>query len=295
MDKDYNNKEVKSAEEDEDISLGSLLRRSREERRIDLDEAASVTRIRRNNLEALENEEWSKLPSRVFVKGFLRSYAEFLGLDKEMVLDSYRKVFPFQECKPEALKGIDLKSTRWYHITIILVLALAFALAIIYLKKSDISIIDKALQHIETQVPEEKKEDLSENKDDKIQEDIFLEGENEDTAEKKDEIVPKLDSAQATRILRELTVPQEEIYEEPLSPRYTLTANVNKQTWIAINIDDSSVKEYLFQPGNTVKWTAEKGFDILVGNAGGIEFFLNGNPVGNLGAEGQVVRVNLPK
>ncbi len=82
MDKSHNNRKAEGIPED--TSLGSLLRRSREERHIDLDEAVSTTRIRRNYLEALENEEWSKLPSQVFVKGFLRSYAELLGLDKEM-------------------------------------------------------------------------------------------------------------------------------------------------------------------------------------------------------------------
>jgi cytoskeletal protein RodZ len=95
MDKSYNNKKAKDIQED--ISLGSLLRKSREERHIDLDEVVRLTRIRRHTLEALENEEWSKLPSQVFVKGFLKSYAEFLGLDKEMVLNYYQKASPFQK------------------------------------------------------------------------------------------------------------------------------------------------------------------------------------------------------
>ena len=44
-----------------------------------------------------------------------------------------------------------------------------------------------------------------------------------------------------------------------------------------------------------MKWTADKGFDILVGNAAGIEFFLNGKEVGYLGPEGKVVRLKLPE
>ncbi|GAG11961.1 unnamed protein product, partial [marine sediment metagenome] len=51
----------------------------------------------------------------------------------------------------------------------------------------------------------------------------------------------------------------------------------------------------LFRPGETMRWTAEDSFDILIGNAGGIEFSLNGNPIGHLGAEGKVVRLKLPE
>ncbi|MBC8462695.1 MAG: DUF4115 domain-containing protein, partial [Deltaproteobacteria bacterium] len=95
--------------------------------------------------------------------------------------------------------------------------------------------------------------------------------------------------------LEEPTIPKERKDEKPLSPRFLLTANVNSRTWIAIYIDDEPVKEYLFQPGETMRWTANKGFDILVGNAGGIEFFLDGKAVGHLGPEGKVARVRLPE
>jgi cytoskeletal protein RodZ len=302
----------------EDISLGSLLRRSREERNIDLDEAVEATRIRRNNLEALENEDWNKLPSSVFVKGFLKSYAEFLGLDKEMVLDHYRKVFPHQEYKPQALKGINLQSAKGYLFVIIAVLILAFVFAVIYLKKSDVSVIDKTIQNVEIQAPEEEKENLPEDANDQVreieeEEEFVFEGETENTTEEsvieenaakedvteeitaeENVVAPESEPDQGDRIFRELAVPEEEEHEEPSSPQYTLTANINKQTWIAIYIDEKPVKEYLFQPGNTVKWSAEEGFDILIGNAGGIEFFLNGDPVGNLGTEGSVVRLKLP-
>ncbi|MFW6148020.1 MAG: DUF4115 domain-containing protein, partial [Thermodesulfobacteriota bacterium] len=83
--------------------------------------------------------------------------------------------------------------------------------------------------------------------------------------------------------------------EEPVSPQFTLTAKVTKRTWIAIYVDDQPVKEYLFQPGETFSWQADQGFDILVGNAGGIDLILNGEEIGPLGAEGKVVRVKLPE
>ncbi len=296
MEKSHKNKKVKDIPED--ISLGSLLRRTREERNIDLDEAVTVTRIRRHNLEALENEEWSKLPPRVFVIGFLRSYAEFLGLDKEMVLGSYKRISPFQEYKPQALKEIRPQSERWNLIIIIPVLALALIAAIIYLKKNNISIVEKPYKYLETESRVEEKENMAEKEvnkgqDYKRREDVF--SKDEKAVKKGNENASKYISSADNTILKELTIPKETKDEKPLSPKLILTALVNSRTWIAIYIDDKPVKEYLFQPGETIRWAADKGFDILVGNAGGIEFFLNGKEVGDLGLEGKIVRVKLPK
>jgi len=296
MDKSYNNKKAKDIQED--ISLGSLLRRSREERHIDLDEVVRVTRIRRHTLEALENEEWSKLPSQVFVKGFLKSYAEFLGLDKEMVLNYYQKASPFQKYKPQVLKEIRPKSDRWNLIIIISVLALALIAAIIYLKRSNISIVEKVFQYLDTQNHVEKKgypvgREDNKGRDDKRGKGVFLK--DEKMVEEEKETVSKSKSIQDNIILEEPIIPKKTRDEKPLSPRYILTANVNSGTWIAIYIDDKPVKEYLFRPGRTPRWMADEGFDILVGNAGGIKFLLNGKEVGYLGPEGKVVRVKLPQ
>lgn len=296
MDKSYNNKKAKDIQED--ISLGSLLRRSREERHIDLDEVVRLTRIRRHTLKALENEEWSKLPSQVFVKGFLKSYAEILGLDKEMVLNYYQKASPFQKYKPQVLKEIRPKSDRWNLIIIISVLALALIASIIYLKRSNISIVEKVFQYLDTPIHIEEKGNAVEKEDNKSRGDKQKEGiffKNEKVIENEKETGSRLKSGEDNIFLEDPTIQKEREDEKPLSPGFLLTANVNSQTWIAIYIDDEPVKEYLFQPGETMGWTANKGFDILIGNAGGIKFFLNGKEVGCLGPEAKVVRVKLPQ
>ena len=294
MDKSHNNRKAKGIPED--TSLGSLLRRSREERHIDLDEAVSATRIRRNYLEALENEEWSKLPSQVFVKGFLRSYAEFLGLDKEMVRNCYLRTSPSQKYQPRVLKEVRPQSGRWHLTITIPVLALALIAAIIYLQRSNISIVG-TFQYL-TQSIVEKKDNAVQEQDDRGQEDTkeeVVSSKDEEVAEKEERATSKPESLEHTLVPEESAILEEAKEEQPLSPQLMLTANITSQTWIAIYIDEEPVKEYLFQPGQTVRWTAHKGFDILVGNAGGIEFFLNGKEVGYLGPEGKVVRVKLPE
>ncbi|MDI3256334.1 MAG: helix-turn-helix domain-containing protein [Kyrpidia sp.] len=66
--------------------MGQFLRRTREDRGLTLEEAAEATKIRRAYLEAIERGDWSALPPAVYARGFVRSYAEFLGLDGNEVL-----------------------------------------------------------------------------------------------------------------------------------------------------------------------------------------------------------------
>ncbi|MBW2005691.1 MAG: DUF4115 domain-containing protein [Deltaproteobacteria bacterium] len=296
MDKPSHKKKEK--EIPEDISLGVFLKKSREESHIELDEVVEATRIRRHNLEAIENEEWSKLPSQVFIKGFLKSYAEFLGLDKETVIHHYLRTSSFEKTTPEALKKTRLQFAKPYLIIIIPVLVLAFFVTLIYLNKRNISITDKAFQYLGTQSPGEKMGGITEKEDNKEQDDRekeILLLENEVMVEEVNKNTLKSKPVDDTIVLEDSTISITKEEKKPLLPRFILTANVKSRTWIAINIDDTSVKEYLFQPGQTPRWTAEKGFNILVGNAAGIEFSLNGKEVGNLGAQGQVVRITLPE
>ena len=81
------------------LSLGEELRQARVSNGITLDEAQRATRISRRYLEALENDDHAALPAAVFARGFLRSYAQFLGLDG----DELTVHFPGQPRPPTAL------------------------------------------------------------------------------------------------------------------------------------------------------------------------------------------------
>ena len=70
-------------------TFGERLKREREMREVSLKEVTSATRIGPRFLEALENEEWDKLPGGIFNRGFVRSIARFLGLDEENLLAEY--------------------------------------------------------------------------------------------------------------------------------------------------------------------------------------------------------------
>jgi cytoskeleton protein RodZ len=279
----WNNSEGK--ETGEEVSLGRLLKRRREERGIELDEAFKATRIRRHTLEALENDQWDELPPQVFVKGFLKTYAEFLGLDKERVLELYERVSPIKGATSKSMKQVRPRTRRWPLSLILALLALAFIASIVFLRRDDISVEEKSSQYLEAPEPVEE-----EGEEAAVREE---EGWDQAQADKTEDLA-RPESVEETDLTEVAPVP-EKSPEEPLTPQFDLTVTVRSRTWIAISVDDQPVKEYLFQPGETFTWKAYKGFDILVGNAGGIDFVLNGTEIGQLGAEGKVVRVRLPK
>jgi cytoskeleton protein RodZ len=71
--------------------IGQTLRETRMRNRIDITEVEAGTKIRAKYLRALENEEWDLLPGPTFVKTFLRSYADYLGLDSRMLVEEYKQ------------------------------------------------------------------------------------------------------------------------------------------------------------------------------------------------------------
>jgi cytoskeletal protein RodZ len=71
--------------------IGATLREARMRAKIDINEVETRTKIRAKYLRAIENEEWGLLPGDVYVKSFLRTYSEYLGLDSRQILDDYKR------------------------------------------------------------------------------------------------------------------------------------------------------------------------------------------------------------
>jgi cytoskeleton protein RodZ len=71
-------------------SIGETLREARMRQHLDITDVEARTKIRAKYLRALENEDFGMLPGATFVKSFLRTYAEFLGLDPHLLVEEYR-------------------------------------------------------------------------------------------------------------------------------------------------------------------------------------------------------------
>ena len=84
------------------FEIGNSLREARVRRGVDFAQAELATKIRGKYLRALEEEHFEVLPAETYVKGFLRTYAEYLGLDGQLYVDEYNSRFVIGEEQSEA-------------------------------------------------------------------------------------------------------------------------------------------------------------------------------------------------
>ena len=74
-------------------TVGQILKETRESKLYTLEHVEKATKIRRELLEALENDDYEKLPPPTFVQGFIKNYARFLNLDSNKLLAVFRREF----------------------------------------------------------------------------------------------------------------------------------------------------------------------------------------------------------
>jgi transcriptional regulator with XRE-family HTH domain len=116
--------------------VGEVLRTARRERNVSLTQAAAATRIRVSFLEALEESDYSQLPGAAYVTGFLRNYAQYLGLSPDDVLQDYyvHQAPPAPMVKPATRVIADgqhravRKRLMWVFVAIAVMFAGAFAI-----------------------------------------------------------------------------------------------------------------------------------------------------------------------
>jgi cytoskeletal protein RodZ len=117
-------------------SFGETLKRERELRQISLREIAEATKINLRYLDALERNDFRHLPGGVFNKGFVRAYAQFIGIDPEAMATAYLEEEQRQQARalrasgnepvePLPPEGRSLNGPRvWVVVLVILLLAL---------------------------------------------------------------------------------------------------------------------------------------------------------------------------
>lgn len=91
-------------------TLGDFLSKKREAKNISLEQASHDLLIKKDQLESLETGQWQKLPEPTFVSGFIKNYADYLGLDSKLALALYRR--EFDPAKAPARKPNLLGSKR---------------------------------------------------------------------------------------------------------------------------------------------------------------------------------------
>jgi cytoskeletal protein RodZ len=271
--------------------VGELLREERRRRSLDRGDISAKTKLREHIVEAIEKEAWDKLPPPVFVRGFIRSYAQALGIDEAKALGLYNREHPVVPTDPAPLIGSEeAESGRGKRILLILLLGILGAL-LLYLWQGgpapewpSVSREDKASETVRVPPEDEAAETAADAEPASSPLDALA------------PIEPQTDAGEDAKppALEEPVLKESEEVQSTDGPPYLLKAEVNERTWVKISVDGREPKEFLFQPGSRPEWKAEESFDIVIGNAGGIVLELNGELIDDLGASGQVIRLRLP-
>jgi cytoskeleton protein RodZ len=289
----------------EEPGLGELFKRGRERLGLSVEQVVEITRLRKHFVEALENEDWDNLPSGVFVRGFIKAYAQIVGLDQKKAVSLYERSSHAESLPPKPL----VKTSRARIGPILFLATLMVGIAVLILWILYPFSINSPLQPgtetsseprreppvtLNPVEPEPSKPEV------KIGTEKAVEAPKVNPAETPQQAqTPEADSsaveAKEQPALNAFETTEREPGEIPDQTQFVLTGHVKERTWIRICVDDQEPKEYIFQPGSRPQWKGVHGFNILIGNAAGIEFDFNGDMYENLGELGKVVRLKLPK
>lgn len=116
------------------FEIGNSLREARQRRGIDFAQAELATKIRGKYLRALEDEQFEILPSETYVKGFLRTYADFLGLDGQLYVDEFNARFVVgeeRELRPRRSRAKPKRNRRFETGVVVAALAAIVVLAVV--------------------------------------------------------------------------------------------------------------------------------------------------------------------
>lgn len=79
------------------LTTGEILQRERQNKKLTVEQVEKETRIRKKNLTAVEENDWSHFPSKTYILGVIKSYGKFLGLDEEKLSAFFRREYEQKE------------------------------------------------------------------------------------------------------------------------------------------------------------------------------------------------------
>ena len=271
--------------------MGSTLKAEREKKGLTIKDIEQETSIRAAYLEALEEGRYDVLPSEVYVKGFIRNYAEFLQLDPAPLVQEYREELHGADAAPVAEKtpkttsmvnerapfssGSDFherveKSHRKQIIlTLVAAVVIAFVGSIYYFFGEDPSAAkpQQPAQQAATQQPQTQSAQTTQQAQPAAQ-NVQPPAQNQ-TAQQPASTLGNTASAAAGQT--------------------DVSAVFTGRCWIQAVADGKVVYEGTAEANQTLRWTGKKEVVVTAGNAGAIDVTYNGQRIGKLGKEGIVV------
>jgi cytoskeleton protein RodZ len=248
-------------------SLGETLRQARLDRGVSLTDAENETRVRRRYLESLENEDYSALPAQVYTRGYIRTYARYLGLDPEATLDLYSPGRTREErsairpATPRLSGGqpVSLQIFLWLAGGLLLVFCGAYLWTQYNSFKDSVSSADPTLR------------------------------------------APIASAEPVATVGPSPQIPGQSVSAGPVgspapaSPTpergIVLDLRTTDRTWMEVWVDGTSQLQTTLPAGSTRSFTANSQVRIRVGNAGAVQASVNGESQGALGERNQVKEI----
>jgi cytoskeletal protein RodZ len=240
-------------------ALGEEFRSAREARGLTLSDVAEQIHIRSVYLNAIENEDWKSIGAPVYVRGFIRTYARFLGLDAEAAVARFNQTVPTE--RPSAsvtalpLDEDDVpRPSLWAIVGVVLAVALVGFVGWEYWQYTHGGGAPVA---VATPVPQ-----------------------------------PSASEGVRTASPAATGSPGPAASPAPGQARQ-LEIRLTERSWLRVAIDGTTQLEGIFPAGTTRTFTG-KVADVRAGNAGGVSVGLNGRPPAPMGKEGDVVEQRYP-
>lgn len=273
------------------LSYGQYLKAMRLEKRVRLEEISQETRIGMDILRRIEKEDDDALPAEVFVKGFLRAYSEVIGVDGEKAVHKYlaQRESVQEPLAPQKLY-VQPRRRLWPLLLTALVILVGIVLASVYLSGDPVSPppgetglrppADDSESAMPTPEPVPEESAPTES----------VEAVAEQPAEAAgDPPPPEPEAAPSEPAVAEAAPPAAADPE-----KLTLAVVAKEETWLKVIIDGGKPREYTLNAGDRLDFAGTANFNLLLGNAGGVDLFLNGTPVEVPGKSGQVLTLQLP-
>ena len=257
-------------------ALGEEFRSAREARSLSLSDVAERLHIRSVYLAAIEDEDWHVIGAPVYVRGFMRTYARFLGLDPEAAVARFAAAVPAGSPAPAparpptpantAEKRAERSSPSLAAILSIVV-AVAAVLFVGYEFYQYRAGAPAAAPMAQASAPP----------------DVAVAAPPDDAA------TPAAAADDPLAAIPPLNTPAPATAK---TPKRGLSLSVTETSWLRVTVDGTVVLEGTLPAGAAKSFTG-KVADLRIGNAGGVRIAVNGRPIPPLGASGDVVERHL--
>ena len=280
--------------------IGRILEQTRRERGISLEEVEQATKIRKRYLTGLEREDYALLPDAVYAQGFLKTYANFLGLDGEALsrqlrsrrkprrergINYYAPSSDFEQplITPGGVAGTEKRrvSTSAVVTLIVALLALAAVIGTLYF-------VGRGVQLTRAEENTPPAATVDKPPDGARQQPQNTAGED---AASEPELVNRTEDA-AVEATAAATQAEEPTTVGQSPPADTLLVSVTVQdrpAWLLVRSDGVLAYEETATPGFTQTFEADRQLSITSGDAGAVAVEVNGQEAGALGDMGEVV------